>query len=68
MTTSKVELAVAGSLGAMVFTGVGVGAGIAMADERACHSICVSPRWSIIGPPFGRTEGVFCDQGHRFDG
>lgn len=29
--------------------------------ERACHSICVSPGWSIIGPPFGRTEGVFCD-------
>jgi transposase len=32
----------------------------------ACHSICVSPRWSIIGSPFGRTEGVFCDQGHSF--
>ena len=31
---------------------------------RACHSICVSPGWSIIGPPFGRTEGVFCDEDH----
>ena len=34
----------------------------------ACHSICVSPGWSIIGPPFGRTEGVVCDQGHRVIG
>jgi hypothetical protein len=29
----------------------------------ACHSICVSPGWSISGPLFGRTEGVFCDEG-----
>ncbi len=32
--------------------------------SRACHSICVSPGWSIIGPPLGRTEGAFCDQDH----
>jgi hypothetical protein len=31
----------------------------------ACHAICVSPGWSIIGSPFGRTGGVFCDQDHR---
>jgi len=36
--------------------------------DRACHSICVSPGWSIIGPPFGRTEGVICDQGHSVVG
>ena len=30
----------------------------------ACHSNCVSPEWSIIGPPFGRAEGVFCEQDH----
>jgi hypothetical protein len=29
---------------------------------RACHSICVSPGWSSIGPLFGRAEGVFCDE------
>ncbi|UQX12535.1 hypothetical protein [Candidatus Mycobacterium methanotrophicum] len=34
----------------------------------ACHSICVSLGWSIIGPPLGRTEGVFCDQGHASAG
>ena len=34
----------------------------------ACHSICVSPGWSIIGPPFGRTEGVFCDEDHAIAG
>ncbi|EID14373.1 putative transposase [Mycobacterium xenopi RIVM700367] len=33
-------------------------------SDGACHSICVSPGWSIIGPPSGRTEGVFCDEGH----
>nr|WP_235660374.1 helix-turn-helix domain-containing protein [Mycolicibacterium gilvum] len=37
-------------------------------DKRACHSICVSPGWSKIGPPFGRTEGVICDQGHSVVG
>ena len=36
--------------------------------DGACHSICVSPGWSIIGPPFGRTEGVFCDQDHAVAG
>lgn len=36
--------------------------------ERACHSFCVSPGWSIIGPPFGRTQGVICDQGHNVAG
>jgi hypothetical protein len=41
---------------------------VAKALYRACHSICVSPGWSIIGSPFGRTEGVFCDQGHRVCG
>lgn len=30
---SKMKLAVAGCLGAMVFTGLGVGAGIAVADQ-----------------------------------
>ncbi|MGK2880129.1 MAG: DUF222 domain-containing protein [Mycobacterium sp.] len=34
------------------------------APVGACHSNCVSPGWSIIGPPFGRTEGVFCDEDH----
>ena len=34
----------------------------------ACHSNCVSPGWFIIGPLFGRTEGVFCDQDHRVGG
>ena len=26
-------------------------AGWLQARDRACHSICVSPGWSIIGPP-----------------
>lgn len=30
---SKMKLAVAGSLGAIVFTGLGVGAGVALADQ-----------------------------------
>lgn len=34
----------------------------------ACHSICVSPGWSKIGPPLGRTEGVFCDEDHAVVG
>ncbi len=36
--------------------------------RRACHSICVSPGWSIIGPPLGRAEGVFCDEDHAVAG
>ena len=31
---------------------------------RACHDFCVSPGWSIIGSPFGRIEGAFCDEGY----
>ncbi|UMB71661.1 hypothetical protein [Mycobacterium paraterrae] len=38
------------------------------AASRACHSICVSPGWSKIGPPLGRTEGVFCDEDHAVVG
>jgi len=34
----------------------------------ACHSICVSPGWSIIGPPLGGAEGVFCDEDHAVAG
>jgi hypothetical protein len=33
VTISKFKLAVVGSLSAMVFTGVGVGAGVALADQ-----------------------------------
>jgi len=36
----------------------------AYVEARACHSICLIPGWSVIGPPFGRAEGVFCDKDH----
>ncbi len=44
------------------FAGVAKHYGVAVAIW-ACHSTCVSPGWSIIGPPSGRTEGVICDEG-----
>lgn len=34
----------------------------------ACHSICASPGCSNIGPPLGRTEGMFSDENHAVAG
>jgi hypothetical protein len=67
-TTRRARRAAAAGLaltGLLDLFGWPVGMGVIVRRERACHSICVSPGWSIIGPPFGRTEGVICDQGHR---
>lgn len=55
MTTSKVKLAVVGSLGAILFTGVGVGTGIAMADQphmqRALDALNVAQNQLQIAAP-----------------
>jgi len=54
--------------GLLDLSGWPVGMRVIVRRERACHSICVNPGWSIIGPPFVRTEGVICDQGHNVAG